>query len=70
MMAIVSFVWSHALVALAAFSVGVWIGTKNGRRIAHVDGRFDELVRQANEYSREQAARNTSVDMSRERNPP
>lgn len=69
-MTIVGVIWFQGIIFLSGFSLGVWVGTKNGKRIAHVDGRFDELVRQANEYSREQAARNTSVDMSRERNPP
>jgi hypothetical protein len=66
MMAIVSLFWSYALVLLAGFCIGVFAGFWNGKRIAHVDGRFDELVRQANLYSREQAKKNTCVDATRE----
>jgi hypothetical protein len=58
-MAFVGALWSYGIVAVAAFAVGIWIGVRNGKRIAHVDGRFDELVREANLYSRAEVAKNT-----------
>ena len=66
MMAIVGDVWSYALTILVGFIAGLWLGTENGKRVAHIDGRFDELVRQAVEYSRAQSEKNTCVDMTRE----
>jgi hypothetical protein len=63
--AIVAGTWSLACAALVGFCIGIWLGVKNGKRIAHVDGRFDELVRQANLFSHAEAAKNTCVDATR-----